>query len=155
MRYAAMPFSHPSLSEVIEQIETLNRKLAGFWKAAHGWAPIEAAGLLSKARLNWQVSLSSSLRLWLREPSSIVLATFGRKLPIRLETREPSKRTFCSRSSRPEGLRPFPQSLQQIQRLPRCLSESSVVEDAPTVFELFRGITQPLGCGPNCLGRVG
>ena len=44
------------------------RKLARFWKAAHGWAPIEAAGLLSKARLDWQVSLSSSLRNWLRDP---------------------------------------------------------------------------------------
>src|SRR3954452_19895414 len=49
------------------RIEFLNRKVAGFWKAAHGWAPIEAAGLLSKARLDWQVSLSSSLRLWLRD----------------------------------------------------------------------------------------
>lgn len=63
-----MPFSHSSLSEVINQIEALNRKLAGFWKAAHGWAPIEAAGLLSKARLDWQVSLSASLRLWLHDP---------------------------------------------------------------------------------------
>jgi hypothetical protein len=63
-----MPFSHPSSAEVIEQIESLNRRLAGFWKEAHGWAPVEAAGLLSKARLDWQVSLSSSLRVWLREP---------------------------------------------------------------------------------------
>jgi hypothetical protein len=57
-----------SPSEIIDRIESLNRKLAQFWKAAHGWAPIEAAGLLSKARLDWQVSLSSSLRLWLRDP---------------------------------------------------------------------------------------
>jgi hypothetical protein len=34
-----------SLSDAIEGIELLNRKLARFWKAAHGWAPIEAAGL--------------------------------------------------------------------------------------------------------------
>jgi hypothetical protein len=32
-------------SEIIDRIELLNRKLARFWKAAHGWAPIEAAGL--------------------------------------------------------------------------------------------------------------
>ncbi len=57
-----------SPSEIIEWIETLNRKLARFWQAADGWAPIEAAGLLSKARLDWQVSLSSSLRLWLCDP---------------------------------------------------------------------------------------
>jgi hypothetical protein len=57
-----------SPSKVIDRIEWQNRELARFWKAAHGWAPIEAAGLLSKARLDWQVSLSSSLRLWLRDP---------------------------------------------------------------------------------------
>ncbi len=68
MRYAAMLSSSPSLSDIIERIESLNRELARFWKTAHGWAPIEAAGLLSKARLDWQVSLSSSLRLWLRDP---------------------------------------------------------------------------------------
>ena len=36
-----------------------------FWKSAHGWAPIEAAGLLNKSMLEWQASLSSSLRIWL------------------------------------------------------------------------------------------
>jgi len=36
-----------------------------FWKSAHGWAPIEAAGLLNKSMLEWQASLSSSLRMWL------------------------------------------------------------------------------------------
>ena len=58
-----------SLEELVKRIETLNRNLARFWKKAHGWAPIEAAGLLSKSRLDWQASLSSCLRLWLREPS--------------------------------------------------------------------------------------
>jgi hypothetical protein len=56
-----MPIHH-----VVDRIEELNRALAQFWKAADGWAPLEAAGLLSKSRLDWQVSLSSSLRLWLR-----------------------------------------------------------------------------------------
>ena len=59
-------------SEIIDRIETLNRDLARFWQAAHGWAPIEAAGLLSKARLDWQVSLSSSLRNWVRDPPAIL-----------------------------------------------------------------------------------
>ena len=55
-------------AQVVQRIETLNRNLAGFWKNANGWAPIEAAGILSKSRLDWQVSLSSTLRMWLREP---------------------------------------------------------------------------------------
>lgn len=59
-------------SEIIDRIEALNQKLAGFWKVAHGWAPIETAGLLSKARLDWQVSLSISLHLWLREPPKVL-----------------------------------------------------------------------------------
>jgi len=56
------------IQQVVERIEILNANLARFWSAAHGWAPLEAAGLLSKSRLDWQVSLSASLRLWLREP---------------------------------------------------------------------------------------
>ena len=68
MRYVAMLSDRTPPSEIIDRIESLNGKLAQFWKAAHGWAPIEAAGLLSKARLDWQVSLSSSLRNWLRDP---------------------------------------------------------------------------------------
>jgi hypothetical protein len=56
------------LHHVVDRIESTNRDLAKFWKNAHGWAPVEAAGLLGKSRLDWQVSLSSSLRLWLRDP---------------------------------------------------------------------------------------
>jgi hypothetical protein len=61
---------HPTMSviEVVNRIETLNRNLAHFWRTAHGWPPIEAAGLLSKSRLDWQVSLSRCLRLWIRTP---------------------------------------------------------------------------------------
>jgi hypothetical protein len=57
-----------SVSEAIGRIEALNRNLARFWRAANGWAPIETAGLLSKSRLDWQVSLSRCLRLWIRKP---------------------------------------------------------------------------------------
>lgn len=39
-----------------------------FWKSAHGWAPIEAAELLNRSMLEWQVSLAQGLNRWL--PSS-------------------------------------------------------------------------------------
>ena len=55
-------FSH---DELCDRIEKLTTRMMDFWKSAHGWAPIEAAGLLSKSMLEWQASLSSSLRLWL------------------------------------------------------------------------------------------
>lgn len=68
---------HPHLSsietmaigEVIDRIETLNRGIATFWSKSDGWAPVAAAGLLGKSRLDWQVSLSGSLHLWIREPA--------------------------------------------------------------------------------------
>ncbi|MFH1951587.1 MAG: hypothetical protein ABIL06_08215 [Pseudomonadota bacterium] len=52
------------------RIETLTTAMMGFWKSAHGWAPIEAAGLLSKSMLGWQASLSSTLRKWLHSSSN-------------------------------------------------------------------------------------
>jgi hypothetical protein len=57
-----------TIKEIIARIESLNAGLKNFWSKANGWAPIEAAGLLSKSRLDWQVSLSASLRNWLRDP---------------------------------------------------------------------------------------
>lgn len=56
------------VDEVLVSIEKLNAQLAAFWSKSHGWAPFEAAGLLGKSRLDWQVSLSGSLRLWIRNP---------------------------------------------------------------------------------------
>lgn len=41
-----------------------------FWTKSEGWAPIEAAQLLSKSRLDWQISLTKSLKIWLIEPPS-------------------------------------------------------------------------------------
>jgi hypothetical protein len=61
-----------SVIEAIGRIEALNRNLARFWRTAHGWAPIDAAGLLSKSRLDWQVSLSRCLRLWIRTPPDLL-----------------------------------------------------------------------------------
>lgn len=60
----------PVISEVIDRIEVLNRGVARFWSNCEGWAPIEAAQLLSRSRLDWQVSLSASLRMWIREPAT-------------------------------------------------------------------------------------
>lgn len=51
--------------EVVKKIISLNAKLSAFWASAHGWAPEDAANLLSKSRLDWQVSLSESLRFWI------------------------------------------------------------------------------------------
>ena len=59
-----------SIKEVVGRIEKLNRNLATFWAKSDGWAPVEAAGLLTKARLDRQFSLSETLRLWLREPAT-------------------------------------------------------------------------------------
>jgi hypothetical protein len=58
--------SHDSL---ISDIIKMNRNIREFWSNAHGWAPTEAAELLAKSRLDWQVSLSCCLRLWLEHPA--------------------------------------------------------------------------------------
>jgi hypothetical protein len=50
--------------ETIQRIITLTDGLTKFWKSAHGWAPIEAAELLSKSRLDWQASLAKQLHLF-------------------------------------------------------------------------------------------
>lgn len=57
-----------AIGEVVDRIETLNLGIAKFWSKSEGWAPVAAAGLLEKSRLDWQTSLSGSLRLWMREP---------------------------------------------------------------------------------------
>jgi len=58
------------IEEVVDRIVTLNDGLRKFWTKAEGWAPIESAKLLSKSRLDWQVSLSSCLKIWLTYPLS-------------------------------------------------------------------------------------
>lgn len=52
------------IDEVVARIERLNLGLASFWGHSQGWAPIAVAELLSKSRLDWQASLSASLRHW-------------------------------------------------------------------------------------------
>lgn len=60
---------HMPIEEVMARIETLSDGLRNFWSKAKGWAPIEAAHLLSKSRLDWQVSLTACLRKWIDKPS--------------------------------------------------------------------------------------
>ena len=57
-----------AITEVVDRIESLNKGIAKFWSKSGGWAPVATAGLLGKSRLDWQESLSGSLRLWIREP---------------------------------------------------------------------------------------
>jgi len=37
------------------------KQRAAFWSNGHGWAPDEAATLMSKSRLDWQKELSKAL----------------------------------------------------------------------------------------------
>jgi hypothetical protein len=50
--------------ELCEKIEVKTKAMMLFWKSAHGWAPIDAAGLLTRSMLDWQASLSSCLAKW-------------------------------------------------------------------------------------------
>jgi len=57
-----------TINQVIDEIVDVNRQLADFWSHAHGWAPRESANLLSRSRLDRQVSLSACLRIWSKKP---------------------------------------------------------------------------------------
>jgi hypothetical protein len=48
----------------VHEIIRINTHIRDFW-ADGGWAPRDAAQILSRSRLDWQVSLSHTLRLWL------------------------------------------------------------------------------------------
>jgi hypothetical protein len=69
-RLKAMPQSATlPIESVIERIVSLNQGICRFWSQADGWAPVEAAQLLSKSRLDRQVSLSHCLKMWLQSPA--------------------------------------------------------------------------------------
>jgi hypothetical protein len=59
-----------SIRDVIARIIKLNDGLREFWSNAEGWAPLTAAELMSKSRLDWQVSLSRSLHHWVLDDES-------------------------------------------------------------------------------------
>lgn len=65
------PVSKLSVEEVVDRISRLNQGLRDFWTDAEGWAPIEAAQLLSKSRIDWQVSLSKCIRIWLTASADV------------------------------------------------------------------------------------
>lgn len=50
--------------KTVQTIIRVNEELCSFWGSAQGWAPIEASDLMSKSRLDRQVSLSKSLYNW-------------------------------------------------------------------------------------------
>ena len=58
-----------NIEEVIHRIIRFTEALSEFWSSAQGWAPIEAAQLLTKSRLDWQVSLSHCLSIWVDNPT--------------------------------------------------------------------------------------
>ena len=53
-----------AIDEVCDRVSQLTADMMTFWKSASGWAPAEAADLLSRSMLEWQVSLASSLSRW-------------------------------------------------------------------------------------------
>ncbi|MCJ8283946.1 hypothetical protein [Halomonas sp.] len=53
----------------VKSIISGNEQLAAFWSNSHGWAPESSANLISKSRLDWQVSLSMTLFKWQFEAS--------------------------------------------------------------------------------------
>lgn len=109
----------PSLSpaDVVTRIESLNAQLAGFWSKSDGWAPADAAGILGKSRLDWQVSLSGTLRTWVGRPvltpGELILAwaNLGALIEGSVKPRSPSRtlrrRRFCRGVSDAVGSLPF------------------------------------------------
>lgn len=56
-----------NMDDILNTIIKMNINMAGFWSNAHGWAPKECAELLSKSRLDRQVSLSYCLKFWFKD----------------------------------------------------------------------------------------
>lgn len=59
--------SQNELIKIQNEIVRINRWLAGFWSNSHGWAPYTAAELMSKSKLDNQVALSFTLKIWLEQ----------------------------------------------------------------------------------------
>lgn len=61
---------------VIEKIVSIVSQIMRYWKDVYGWAPDQAAELLSRSMLDLQISLSESLRHWKGEldPGDLTLA---------------------------------------------------------------------------------
>ncbi|MDZ4861772.1 MAG: hypothetical protein SGI88_22590 [Candidatus Hydrogenedentes bacterium] len=63
-----------NIEEVVDLIVSYNTSICTFWSNSHGWAPKSAADLMSKSRLDWQISLSHSLALWIQPTNQNQLA---------------------------------------------------------------------------------
>src|SRR5450755_4362847 len=70
-----------TIDDHLSDITSITDKAAKFWAKPHGWAPKEAAELLSKSRLDWLASFSRTLRARVEEvqakptePAVIILA---------------------------------------------------------------------------------
>lgn len=59
-----------TINAIIEK----NARLVKFWSCARGWAPADAATILETSRLDWQLSLAHSLKLWIEPPSQHAMA---------------------------------------------------------------------------------
>ena len=59
-------------AQIVDEIIETNWEISTSWSKAHGWAPIEAAELMSKSRLDWQVELSRTLHVWIQTLDSDV-----------------------------------------------------------------------------------
>ncbi len=57
----------------IDKIIRITDAQSTFWRASHGWAPIEAANLLSKSRLDRQTSLARTLHDYAAQPNAAIL----------------------------------------------------------------------------------
>jgi len=55
------------LFTVVDKIIEANRWLADYCRCSQSWAPKQAADLMSASRLDRQVSLSETLKLWIRD----------------------------------------------------------------------------------------
>jgi hypothetical protein len=70
-----------TIEERLRVIEEFSERTSKFWTNAHGWAPQEAADLLSKSRLDWLDSFNRTLRARVEdvieypdEPAVLILA---------------------------------------------------------------------------------
>lgn len=55
-------YNHIPIDKVAENIVDLTMSMTNFWRSPIGWAPVEAAQLLSKSRLDWQLSIAKCLQ---------------------------------------------------------------------------------------------
>ena len=60
-----------TIEETVSRIIHLTEGLVQFWSNAKGWAPIESSELLTKSRLDWQLSLSKQLSYYTIDENEI------------------------------------------------------------------------------------